>query len=331
MSIKISPELTVKNILSKITQYDIFKTYCSNFREIDKLFLSELRIDKNPTCKIFVNTSNGDLIYKDFNGGSYNCFQYIREKYGCGFNEALNIINKDFKLGLKITNSNISGSNLPIKTGNKITINQSNHIIKKKKRNWEIRDKEYWDQYNISISTLEIFNVEPIEYYWFNDNRFKPSNITYSYEFGNGYRDIYSPLNFERKWPCSNTKSDKHIYGLNQLPEIGELLFIVSSLKEVMFLYELGINAVAPQSESTFIPKELLDKLKLRFKEIIILFDFDKAGCLHALKHSIRYNLKRLKLCPVMISYYEGKDLTDCYIKNKNKILKFLNNYEQYL
>jgi len=332
MAFKPSLNLTVNNILSKITEYDIFKTYCSNFKEVDRLFVSELRKDKNPTCKVFVNEV-GNLIYKDYNGESHNCFTYIRTKYGCSFNNALNIINKDFNLNFKISwdnNKSISTNNSPTITNQKFEIKINK--ITKKRRNWLKEDLNYWGQYDITQSTLEFFNIEPLEFYWINYNRFKCDLITYSYEFGNGYRDIYSPHNLRSlKWPCSNTKADKHIYGLKQLPKTGDLLFIVSSLKEVMFLYELGITAIAPQSESTFIPQHIIDNLKLRFKEIIILFDFDKAGCNHSLKHSIKFNLKRLKFCPVMISYYEGKDLTDCYVKDKEKILKLLNEYEKYL
>jgi 5S rRNA maturation endonuclease (ribonuclease M5) len=332
MAFKPSLELTVNNILSKVTEYDIFKTYCSNFKEVDRLFVSELRKDKNPTCKVFVNEV-GKLIYKDYNGESHNCFTYVRAKYGCSFNNALNIINKDFNLNFKISwdnNKSISTNNSPTITNQKFEIKINK--ITKKRRNWSKEDLNYWGQYDITQSTLEYFNVEPLEFYWINYNRFKCDLITYSYEFGCGYRDIYSPHNLRSlKWPCSNTKADKHIYGLKQLPKTGDLLFIVSSLKEVMFLYELGITAIAPQSESTFIPQHIIDNLKLRFKEIIILFDFDKAGCNHSLKHSIKFNLKRLKFCPVMISYYEGKDLTDCYVKDKEKILKLLNEYERYL
>jgi len=332
MAFKPSLNLTVNNILSKITEYDIFKTYCSNFKEVDKLFVSELRKDRNPTCKVFVNEV-GSLIYKDYNGESHNCFTYVRAKYGCSFNNALNIINKDFNLNFKISwdsNKSISTNSSPTITNQKFEVKINK--ITKKRRNWLKEDLDYWGKYDITQSTLDFFNVEPLEYYWINYSRFKPETITYSYEFGCGYRDIYSPHNLQGfKWPCSNTKADKHIYGLRQLPKTGDLLFIVSSLKEVMFLYELGIIAIAPQSESTFIPQHIIDNLKERFKEIIILFDFDKAGCNHSLKHSIKFNLKRLKFCPVMISYYEGKDLTDCYVKDKEKILKLLNEYEKYL
>lgn len=332
MAFKPSLELTVKNILSRISEYDIFKTYCTNFQQIDKLFLSELRNDHRPTCKIFVNPRENNLMYTDFAAESYNCFGYVQAKYGVGFNDALNIINRDFNLGLHITWSkkevitNTIAKQLNVKQV-KNTVNK----ISKKKRNWLQEDIYYWIQYNISTNTLEYFEVQALEYYWINYNRFKCDTITYSYEFGSGFRDIYSPLDLDRKWPCSNTKADKHIYGLKQLPKNGDLLFIVSSLKEVMFLYELGINAIAPQSESTFISENILDNLKTRFKEIIILFDFDKAGCIHSLKHSMKSKLKRLKLCPIMISYYQGKDLTDAYVKDNDRILQLLNEYGKYL
>lgn len=332
MAFKPSLELTINSILSKISEYDIFKAYCSNFTEVDRLFHSELRKDLHPTCKIFVNEVS-KLIYKDYNGDSHNCFTYVRTKYGVSFNDALNIINRDFNLNLKVTwKSNLVVTNVkPINYENKEFI-PKNHKISKKRRSWSQEDLDYWGQYDITQNTLEFFNVEPLEYYWINYSRFKCDSITYSYEFGSGIRDIYSPHNFQGfKWPCSNTKSNKHIYGLKQLPKSGDILFIVSSLKEVMFLFELGINAIAPQSESTFIPQSILEDLKLRFKEIIILFDFDKAGCQHSLKHSIKFNLKRLKFCPVMISYYQGKDLTDCYVKDKEKILELLTNYQEYL
>lgn len=329
MSFKPSLELTVSNILSQISEYDIFRTYCLNFQELDKPFLSELYNDTKPSCRI-KQLVNGSLLYTDFgNGESYKCFEYVKAKFGVNFNNALNIINKDFKLGLIPTWTSNSYIKSQIKK-EEIIINKNPVKISKKRRDWEQRDIDYWMQYDITLNTLNYFEVEPLEYFWVNYNRFKPQLITYSYEFNDGFRDIYSPLDLDRKWPCSNTQWNLHIYGLKQLPEIGDLLFIVSSLKEVMFLFELGINAIAPQSESTFIPENILKNLHSRFKEIIILFDFDKSGIIHALKHSIKYNLKRLKFCPIMISHYQGKDLTDCYVKNKNKILKLLNEYEQY-
>lgn len=51
----------------------------------------------------------------------------------------------------------------------------------------------------------------------------------------------------------------------------GDILFITKSMKDVMCLHEMGIPAVSPSSESTFLPKDVLEQLKTRFKRIIIL------------------------------------------------------------
>src|SRR5215216_2889900 len=91
--------LTSSSILNKITSYDIFRYYINNFTDIGKFFCSELRQDRNPTCVI--SNFKGNLIYKDFKYLGYmNCFEYVKEKYGVNYNQALHIINTDFNLDL---------------------------------------------------------------------------------------------------------------------------------------------------------------------------------------------------------------------------------------
>jgi hypothetical protein len=334
MGFNVSKDLTVDNILEQIAEYDIFKTYCMPFKSLDTFFKSELREDNKPTCKVFVN-EQGNLIYHDFNGSSHNCFTYIKEKYGTDFNTVLNIVNRDFKLGLRYSWSSEQSLQTHVtpqtykgkkRSGAKVT------VLKKRKRNWSIEDKKYWlNKYNIHKSTLEFFRVEPIDYYWINDYRFSCKTITYSYEFDDGCRDIYSPLSETYRWGASTTRAEKHIYGLQQLPATGDILFITSSLKEVMFLYELDINAIAPQSETTFIPNDIIEDLKSRFTTIIIMYDFDRAGCINAMKQSAVYNIPYMKFCPVMVNEYNAKDLTDGYEQDNNKILNLINDYEKYI
>ena len=48
-------------ILSKVSQYQIFKYYCKPYKE-GVLFCSELREDNTPSCKIY-NNANGKFIY----------------------------------------------------------------------------------------------------------------------------------------------------------------------------------------------------------------------------------------------------------------------------
>ena len=65
-------------ILSKITEYDIFKYYCLNFRDLGKKFCSDLRSDKTPTVAIVM--WNNKLLYKSHNKFIFkNNKQFARE------------------------------------------------------------------------------------------------------------------------------------------------------------------------------------------------------------------------------------------------------------
>ena len=87
-------------ILSKITEYDIFMYYCSNFKELHKKFCSELREDYTPSASIIM--WSGILLYKDFGypDHTFNCFSYVQFKYNVSFVYALRIIDCDFNLNL---------------------------------------------------------------------------------------------------------------------------------------------------------------------------------------------------------------------------------------
>lgn len=91
----------------------------------------------------------------------------------------------------------------------------------------------------------------------------------YAYKVYNNFK-IYRPLADKyHKWRNNLTEYD--IQGYKQLPEKGDILIITKSLKDVMCLCKMGIPAVSPASESTFIPNIALEELKKRFKRIIIL------------------------------------------------------------
>ena len=87
-------------ILSKITEYDIFRYYCSPFKEVNVKFCSELRKDHTPTVSII--KWKGKLLYKDFgyDDHTFDCFSYLQCKYNASFFDALKIIDSDFNLNL---------------------------------------------------------------------------------------------------------------------------------------------------------------------------------------------------------------------------------------
>ena len=265
-------------ILGKITEYDIFVYYCPNFKELGKKFISDLREDKSPTVSII--PYNGKLLYKDFGSPehTFDCFNYVKYKYNCSFLSALRIIDCDFNLRLSSKQEVIKF------TMGCMAYRQENPkfkkipvIIKKRKRQWNKQDANFWSKYLVSKKTLTIFAVEPISHFWVNNNRFTCKSISYAFKFKNRYK-IYSPYEEKNKWLINTKKTD--VQGYDQLPLKGDRLIITSSLKDVMCLYVAGYNAIALQSEMQVPDEKLISELKSRFNTIEILYDndFDKAN-----------------------------------------------------
>ena len=257
-------------ILSKVSEYDIFKHYCGNFKELGVKFCSELRKDSNPSCSIV--EWNGKLLYKDFANEehTFNCFSYVIHKYGLDFISALETISRDFGLGL-CSNSNVRVAKSYMSPSVKLEPRKKSQIAIRSKA-WSSEDAKFWKRYEISKSLLIKYNVIPIDYFWINLSRFKVNGVGYAYKFKDGYK-IYQPYDPENKW-YSNVGTDI-IQGYDQLPEKDEILFITSSLKDVLVLSTLGYSSIAPQSEMVGLSDELIVELNRRFPIIVVLYDND--------------------------------------------------------
>jgi hypothetical protein len=330
-----SLDLNKNYILSKVSEFQIFSYYCKNFKQLNKGFCSELRLDKKPSCSIRVYSSG--LYYKDYSTGDYfDCFSYIQAKFKSLYNidlsyfEVLKVIANDFKIIKGITDLKIEKSLNYIGLADKN--NKQSRIIRIKKRNWYKSDT-YWEDYNYNLNLLKFYNVIPVDNYWLNnsqgfldllysytDNVFDPC---YSYEEGDGLRKLLRPYNDKFKW-LSNLP--RNIYsGYKQLDNNADTLIITSSLKDVIGWRLFSYNAIATQSESMFISDNALELLKYRFKKIIINYDNDKAGLSKMEDVAIKYPyIKRFITEKKDISdniYFKGIDSTKKLINNINKNL----------
>ena len=263
--------LTVERILSKISEVDIFAYYCNSFKQLGVKFCSELRQDNKPG--VYIISWKGRLLYKDFAcpEHKFDCFGYVMAAYNVSFYSALRIIDNDFGLNLASNKEEMAFTKGYLGYRSKIKIEDKKvTIIKKKSRPWKRKDADFWSQYLISKKTLIKFAVSPISHYWINDSRFTCER-SYAYKIGKKYK-IYSP--YEKvKW-MSNTNY-KQIQGYDQLPNKGDLCIIASSLKDVMCLFEMGISAVAMQSEMQLPLRSTIEELKQRFKQVAVFYDND--------------------------------------------------------
>lgn len=287
--------ITIDEIKSKVTDYDIFKRYCLNFEELDRSFLSEFYNDTKPSCRIVVS-STGSLYYNDWGNGDYfKAFDYVMYKYSCSLHEVCNIIANDF--GLKKVQLNMNPKLLVANDleNEKPVFIKSKTIIKIVKKPFNLTDANYWNSYGISLETLIKFNIFSCSHVFVEKNgnhwviESTKTNPIYAYEF-NGLYKIYRPLGKkEEKW-LTNAGSDI-LQGYNQLPEFGDVLIITKSLKDVLCLHEMGYPSTALQAETNILSEETYNNLKTRFKRIISLYDNDIAGEVGAKKLLDNYNI----------------------------------------
>lgn len=294
--------LSRDEVLSQVSEYDIFKKYCKNFKDINIGFLSEFYDDGKPSCYIYQD-SNNRLKYKDHGSSEHlDCFSYVMKKYSCTFKESLKIISSDFGISsLKIS--------MPIEYAVGVDVKSKNTPKQKPRisiipRNWSIYDHDYWvKKYDISFKLLDEYNVIPLQYCYLHKGentivfKFDKTNPMYAYKFVNedgtySYK-IYWPLskNKKFKWLFSGGVKE-NIEGFDQLPLFDDRLIITKSLKDVICFKMIGYNAISLQGESNKLEKEFLYKISKRFDDIIIFYDNDEKGFESAKSITNSYGLK---------------------------------------
>ena len=311
MDFSFQPKITKELILSRFSEEQLMEYYL-HIPVKKGLFRSPLRRDKQPTCSFYRNKS-GTLIFKDFATGQHlNVFNVVQSIFRCDYFESLRIIANDF---------GIVRDNALHKNPGKINLNpikiKDKEISKIQIEVQEFTDSElkWWGRYGISKDILKRFDVSSCKHVFLNDQLFAESQQhcpIFGY-YGKKYQGLelwrcYFPkrtsFRFITNWPS------KKIQGYDQLPKKGKLLVITKSMKDSMCLYSCGITACAPNSENLFIPDKVLEDLKNRFENIVVLYDNDRPGL---------YNMAKIRKEHPELTYvfipkrYGSKDISDFY------------------
>ena len=308
--------MSLKDLLDKLTDYDIYSYYVGQFK-IGKLFNSPLRSDdKNPSFAIFKGM-NGGLFFKDHGSGEGgNAIKFVKLYKNINTKDALE------RELLRIVRKMNPNSGNAIRTYS-YSVDSGPTDIGIVRQPFTDVDKRYWKQFHISIDTLRKFQVFSIKYFLCNRvvrGTYKETSPMYAYKVDDKFK-IYRPLASKyTKWRTNLT--NRNVQGLSELPvEGGNLLIITKSLKDVMCLYEMGFNAIAASSETTFIPDDILDSLRHKWKHVIMLYDRDKTGMLESRKYSRQYKLDAI----FVHKRFKAKDISDAVKDNS------YNNVKQWL
>jgi len=302
--IEFIPEINKEYVLKHVSEEEIYQRYFKLEVSFKGKFCSPLRDDKNPTCNFFRHQRTKEIYIKDHAGHFVgNCFDALMVFYGCTFKQSLMIVANDFGL----VNMNVEREPVPIELRERAKSN-----IKFSIRAWRDSDDEFWQKYGITHQLLKYFKVYPVQVLMLNDNMhytYHAANPAYAYVFGKEDIKIYFPKRKEKRFICNTSK----LQGYNQLPEKGEMVIITKSMKDVMVLFNLGIPAVAPQSETQMVTEEEYEDLSQRFEKIYSFYDFDLTGIRTANKMKKFYGIPTIFLTNGRFgtTNFRAKDVSD--------------------
>jgi len=272
----------------------IFEHYC---KLDEKLTGQDIKIksvfnpkEKTPSMCIYVFEKSGKYCFKDFstgNGGSG--ITLVQKLFSLTADQACAKIIEDYNNYLLLNNGD----------AHKITefkIRSKFRVTSHKLRDWSVRDKKFWSEFNISSSILSQYNVKPLSSYTMTkteNDELKSLEIKGLMIYGYFTKDnilykIYQPKVKEHKF----IKIENYLQGQDQLSK-SKFLIIASSLKDAMVMKSLGLTCdfIIPDSENTIIKAATIEEFKIKYEKILTIFDNDDAGLAAMKKYKELYDI----------------------------------------
>jgi len=273
--------VTKEEILSKISEYDIFRFYMpAKDWKLGQATYSPFRDEKTPSFLIGVR---GDSIkFIDFGDTSIqgDCFKFVERLYNMpNFHEVLKKIDADFNLGIS-SGDNLQDYKRIIKTYAQPKLVEKDYsFIQVKTRNFTNQELAYWNEYYQDIDDLKANNIFSIDEVYLNKKRIvlNDNELRFGYLY-DGHWKIYRPFS-ERRWKwMPNNVPITAMDGKDDIKNC-DVAFINKSKKDYMVMKKLYPCCCAVQNEGMgCFSDENIQFLKDNSNQQILSFDSDETG-----------------------------------------------------
>ncbi|MFT5252079.1 MAG: hypothetical protein ACI87N_001084 [Flavobacteriales bacterium] len=317
-------------ILAKINSHEILDFYLRRYHNYGKLLGGQnisnpllTSKQETPSFNIFPCMKTGDWLFHDFaTDDKGSCFDLVMKLFNLSFPEALARINTDFMLMLD------SESITPRPKIKKEAVIRKYEV---KRKPFNKKELDFWLKYGIDESVLKRFEVTCLEEYKTTGKTGNPYTVNchpeghiFAYENDNWIK-IYKPLSDKNfKFQYLGSKETDFIFGLKQLPQDGETLFITGGEKDVISLSAKGFSAICLNSETANLELIMANLLKSRFNNIVVLYDSDETGIKHSEILAKTNGYLQMVLPPMP---NDNKDISDYFslgntLESFNKLLE---------
>ena len=298
-------------------------------------FRNPLYDDHKASCNIYFDAKQQCYRMKDFGNDFYSgdCFWFAAMMLGLDvrteFPKVLASIIRDLQLNLRIDDKQTPAPHPMRKYKNLHNEKKENKGMKEtdNDKKWykcyeqvfQTSELSYWLKYGIPTKTLQRYNVKSLVRYEALSNQGKTYTLLSSqdepmfcYMMGD-FVKVYRPFS-KLRFVYGGEKREDYIFGFEQLPNKGDMLFITGGEKDVLSLSAHHFHAICFNSETATIPENVIESLQLRFRHIIILYDTDETGVREAQRQVdqlSQYNVLTL-LLPLQ-GIKSEKDISDFF------------------
>lgn len=274
-------EISPKWILSRISEWQIYKRYVPKFVTLNRKILSPFRIEKTPSFLVF--NTNGRIYFQDFGDPKLHggVFDLVGLLYDLTYPEALKRIAQDFGL---TESSGVEGQKVVWEQPEIVEIPTVIQI--ESWPSWKPYHLEWLQSYSLTSGDT-IFcsdtKVYPVKKWAVNGLRMplEKDEICLAYNLVNergNWLKIYRPNKGKKEKWRSNIPLEE-IMGLSCLKKCNTLI-ISKSLKEALILKKhMGLNVIVVQSENICcFTQSNIDRINSLCSEIYVSFDSDEPG-----------------------------------------------------
>ena len=262
-------------------------------------FRNPLYEDKRASCNIYLDTKSQCYRMKDFGNEAYSgdCFWFAATMLGLdvrsNFRKVLLTIIQDLNLNITVdfkTDENRKTKSpkdvrlvSPTPTNTKERLSEKKKGFKLYEQPFNAEELSFWLRYGITDRILQRYHVKSLFRYETISNQGKPFSLTstreepmFCYMMGD-FVKLYRPQS-KLRFLYGGDKLKDYIFGFEQLPSKGDVLFITGGEKDVLSLSSHHFNAICFNSETASIPEPIIESLQLRFRHIVLLYDTDETG-----------------------------------------------------
>lgn len=291
--------LTLDNILSKVSEYDIYRYYIGRDFDLNKVFKSPIPGRKDDTPSFIVGNKTGSLYHFDFGDSSSRgtVINFVEQMTGLkSFNDVLKRIDADLGLGISHGEATYLTTIVNYK---KPTIEpvKKDTLIQVKAKRFDQNELNYWKQFHIDIEDLKKENVFSVKEVYLNKIKVPvlPTEMVFGYLYDDKWK-IYRPLadDKKKKW-MTNVPIDR-MGGLENIKDCSKAI-VTKAKKDKMVISKVFPCVCYVQAETIVgINEDNLAYLRSNSNEIYINFDSDQPGKKNSWEYSKTFGFKHINV-----------------------------------